>query len=92
MLIINSEYRKPDLLIDLGKLIQFAGSIKQTFNKEGLLHLACDEKYAFPLMENRINIYCGHVRETDNIAFLGQIFCSNLAIKTGNKLGVVQKG
>ena len=38
--------------------------IEQTFNREGSLYLACNDKYAFFLLLNSPNdIDCGHVRK-----------------------------
>ena len=38
--------------------------IEQTFNREGSLYLACNDKNAFFLLLNNLNdINCGHVRE-----------------------------
>ena len=37
--------------------------IEQTFNREGSLYLACNEKNAFLLLNNLNDISCGHVRK-----------------------------
>ena len=37
--------------------------IEQTFNKEGSLYLACNDKIAFLLLNNLNDINCGHVRK-----------------------------
>ena len=38
--------------------------IEQTFNREGSLYLACNDKNAFFLLLNNLNdINCGHVRK-----------------------------
>ena len=35
------------------------------FNREGSLYFACNEKRAFSLMNNLIDVNCGHVRKYD---------------------------
>ena len=37
--------------------------IEQTFNREGSLYLACNDKMPFLLQNNLNDINCGHVRE-----------------------------
>ena len=37
--------------------------IEQTFNREGSLYLACNDKNAFLLLNNPNDINCGHVRK-----------------------------
>ena len=37
--------------------------IEQTFNREGSLYLACNDKNAFLLLNNLNDINCGHVRK-----------------------------
>ena len=37
--------------------------IEQTFNREGSLYLACNDKIAFLLLNNLNDINCGHVRK-----------------------------
>ena len=37
--------------------------IEQTFNREGSLYLACNDKNAFFILNNLNNINCGHVRK-----------------------------
>ena len=37
--------------------------IEQTFNREGSLYLACDDKNAFLLLNNLIDINCGLIRK-----------------------------
>ena len=37
--------------------------IEQTFNREGSLYLACNNKKAFLLLNNLNDINCGHVRK-----------------------------
>ena len=42
------------------KLTEF---IEQTFNREGSLHLACNGKMPYLLLNNLIDINCGHLRK-----------------------------
>ena len=37
--------------------------IEQTFNREGSLYLACNDKNAFLLLNNLNDLNCGHVRK-----------------------------
>ena len=37
--------------------------IEQTFIREGLLYLACNEKCTFLLLNNLNDLNCGHVRK-----------------------------
>ena len=37
--------------------------IEQTFNREGSLYLACNDKMSFLLLNNLNGINCGHVRK-----------------------------
>ena len=37
--------------------------IEETFNREGLLYLACNDKNAFLILNNLNDINCGHVRK-----------------------------
>ena len=37
--------------------------IEQTFNREDSLYLSCNEKRAFSLLNNLMDIHCGHVRK-----------------------------
>ena len=37
--------------------------IEQTFNREGSLYLACNDKNAFLLLNNLNDINCGHIRK-----------------------------
>ena len=39
-------------------------SIEQTFNGQGLLYLACNDKIAFLLLNNLNDIYCDHVKKS----------------------------
>ena len=45
--------------------------IEQTFNREGPLYLACNDKMPFLLLNNLNDIHCGHVR---NCVMLSIIF------------------
>ena len=50
---------------------QLTELIEQTFNREGLLYLDCNEKRAFLLLSNLKDLNCGHVRKfvTPSIIF-----------------------
>ena len=63
------------------KLTEF---IEQTFNREGSLYLACnDKKRPFLLLNNLNDINCGHVRK---YVMLSIIFSENVFIRFGSKL------
>ena len=42
---------------------KLTGLIEQTFNKEGSLYSACNEKRAFSLLNSLNYLNCGHVRK-----------------------------
>ena len=57
--------------------------IEQTFNREGSLYLACNDKNAFFLLLNNLNdINCGHVKMCDALHYL----LDNIFIRFGSKL------
>ena len=44
--------------------------IEQTFNREGSLYLACNDKNAFLLLTNLNDINCGHLRKCVMLSFI----------------------
>ena len=65
--------------------------IEQTFNREGSLYLACNDKNAFLLLNNLNDINCGHVRKCvmRSIIFW-TIYLYDLAQNYIDKLSVFQ--
>ena len=60
-----STYEFPTLYTTLPQKVikeKLTELIEQTFNREGSLYLACNDKMPFLLLNNLNDINCGHVR------------------------------